>query len=218
MSKPNVNKSLNVELAKKMLRKKKIANLFRALPKIVYFLYITRTIKKHKQTFVFRHRIYKYFSSSYNTFDNERVVEIPIVMEELTKYKGQEVLEVGNVLKQYFDFPHDVVDKYEIDEGVINEDVVSFKTDKKYDLIISISTLEHVGWDEVPKQDTKILDAIQNLKGLCKPPNGFIMVTVPVGYNPALDSMLRKQVLPINKQYFLKRISKLNDWEESFLG
>ena len=43
---------------------------------------------------------------------------------------------------------HDVLDKYEKGNNVINDDVVSFSTEVKYDLIVSVSTLEHVGWDE----------------------------------------------------------------------
>jgi hypothetical protein len=38
-----------------------------------------------------------------------------------------------------------VLDKYEQAPGVINEDVVSFSPPQKYDLIVSVSTLEHVG-------------------------------------------------------------------------
>jgi cyclopropane fatty-acyl-phospholipid synthase-like methyltransferase len=52
---------------------------------------------------------------------------------------------------------------------VINEDVVNFKSKKKYDLIVSISTLEHVGWDEKPM---KIPRAIENLKTLITPQGG----------------------------------------------
>jgi len=51
------------------------------------------------------------------------------------------------VLSHYFAVKHDIVDKYEIAPSVVNEDLVNFKPGKKYDLIVSISTLEHVGWD-----------------------------------------------------------------------
>ena len=43
---------------------------------------------------------------------------------------------------------------------MINQDVVDFKTNEKYDLIVSISTLEHVGWDEEPRDDKKISKAL----------------------------------------------------------
>ena len=55
----------------------------------------------------------------------------------------------------YYKFEHDIVDKYEKKKGIINQDIVDYKPDKKYDLIISISTLEHVGWDETPRENYK---------------------------------------------------------------
>jgi len=64
------------------------------------------------------------------------------------KYRGKNILEIGNVLSRHIKLEHDILDKYETAKGVINEDIVDFKSEKKYDLIISISTLEHVGWDE----------------------------------------------------------------------
>ena len=48
--------------------------------------------------------------------------------------KINELLEIGNVLSHYFKWDHDVVDKYEKVEGVINEDVVDFRPSKKYDI------------------------------------------------------------------------------------
>ena len=45
------------------------------------------------------------------------------------------------MLSYYFQVSHDILDKYEIVEGIINEDVVDYKSSKKYDLIISVLTL-----------------------------------------------------------------------------
>ena len=61
------------------------------------------------------------------------------------------IFEVGSVLSHYFPINHDVLDKYEKGHGVINQDVVDFKPHNKYDLIVSISTLEHVGFDDNTK-------------------------------------------------------------------
>lgn len=93
---------------------------------------------------------------------------------------------MGNVLSNYFSVNHDIVDKYEKSYGVINHDIVDFNPDKKYDLIVSILTLEHVGWDEIPKEPTKILSAIKNMIALLEP-EGKIVVTLPLGYNPEMD-------------------------------
>ncbi len=129
------------------------------------------------------------------------------------------ILEVGNVLSHYFSFKHDIVDKYEKAEGVVNKDITNFQTTKKYDLIISISTLEHVGWDENPTsheitgESEKILSAVECLKNMLAP-NGRIVVTVPLGYNPFLDELIKSGKLKFDKQFYLKRISK-DRWFET---
>lgn len=98
------------------------------------------------RTFVFRVKQYKYFYHKYNTtWKLERTVEVPIIFEVVKKHHDKNILEVGNVLSHYFPVNHDIIDKYEKGKGVINEDVVDFRPPKKYDLIVSISTLEHVG-------------------------------------------------------------------------
>ena len=79
--------------------------------------------------------------------------------------KGQEIswkkiLEVGNILSHYFSVNHDIVDKYEKDVDVINQDIIDYHPNKKYDLIVSISSLEHVGEDETPREPKKILYAL----------------------------------------------------------
>jgi SAM-dependent methyltransferase len=146
---------------------------------------------------------------------NERCVEIPIIKGILCDYQSKKILEIGNVLSKYFSFEHDIVDRYEIKGNVINQDVVDFKSTSKYDLIVSISTLEHVGWDERPRDDTKILCAVANLKNLVRPQGGLIVVTLPLGYNTALDELIKSGRLKFTNQYYLKRISKGNEWRES---
>jgi cyclopropane fatty-acyl-phospholipid synthase-like methyltransferase len=136
-------------------------------------------------------------------------------MEMVRKYQGKNILEIGNVLSHHVRFEHDILDKYEIAKGVINRDVVDFKSEKKYDLIVSISTLEHVGWDEKPRDDMKIPRAIENLKTLITSRGGTIIVTLPLGYNTALDQLLNNGIIRFSKQYHLVRISKGNEWKEA---
>jgi cyclopropane fatty-acyl-phospholipid synthase-like methyltransferase len=135
-------------------------------------------------------------------------------MEMVRKYQGTNILEIGNVLSHHVQFEHDVLDKYEITKGVINEDVVDFTSEKKYDLIVSISTLEHVGWDET-RDDMKIPKAIENLKSLITSRGGTIIITLPLGYNSALDKLLKDGVIQFSKQFHLIRISKGNEWKEA---
>ncbi len=130
-------------------------------------------------------------------------------------YEGSNILEIGNVLSNYFSFEHDILDKYEIAKGVINKDVVVFESEKRYDLIVSISTLEHVGWDEKPRDNMKIPRAIENLKTLTTSRNGTIIITLPLGYNSTLDKLLNDGIIRFVKQYHLKRTSKGNEWKEA---
>jgi hypothetical protein len=164
--------------------------------------------------FTFRHNKYSYFYHSYNvTYFGERAVEIPIISKLISEYQNHKILEIGNVLSNYFTVNHDILDKYDHTPGIIAEDVVNYKTNKKYGLIVSISTLEHVGWDETPRDPNKIFSAIKNLKKLLSL-NGLLVVTIPLGYNQYLDKLLKNGELGFNSMYYLKRISKKNEWKE----
>ncbi len=169
---------------------------------------------KTRRTFKFNNKKYNYFyHNNWKTWNNERSVEIPIIWEIVKKYKGKSILEVGNVLMNFFVFDRDIVDKYEIAPGVLNEDIVEYNPNKKYDLIITISTLEHVGWDEIPKEPQKILKALDNLRKLLKK-DGKIIITVPIGWNSYLDNLIKEDKIPFTKSFFLKRVSKNNRWKE----
>lgn len=149
-------------------------------------------------------------SFSKGTWYNERSVGLPIVIEMLKKYEGKNILEIGDTLLNYCSsgflakFVHHIVDKCETTKGVIKEDVVYCKSDKKYDLIVSISTLEHVDWDENPRDDMKILYAIENLKTLVAPTGGTIIDILPLGYNSALDKLLKDGTIRFTEQYHAK--------------
>jgi SAM-dependent methyltransferase len=145
--------------------------------------------------------------------DNERTVEIGLARSFLRDRPG-DTLEVGNVLATYMSFPHDVVDKYEQGPGVLNEDIVTYSPAKKYDTIVTLSTLEHVGWDESPKDPAKLAAAIKQLKSLLKP-GGAMLVTMPLGYNPNVDQMIREQRLDLSELRFLKRVTASNQWREA---
>ena len=85
--------------------------------------------------------------------------------------------------------------------GIINEDVVDFKPLSKYRLIVSISTLEHVGWDEEPKDPFKIIKAIDNLTSLLDE-KGTLVVTLPLGQNAEMDELLKNQKLTFKKMSY----------------
>lgn len=165
-----------------------------------------------KNSFVFNNQKYKYFIHPYNrTWKNERIIEIPIAKKILEDYKNKKILEIGNVLSHYCLISHDVLDKYETAKNVINKDVVNFKSSKKYDLIISISTLEHVGWDEEIKDSTKVLKAIRNLKKLLNV-KGQIIITHPWGYNKNMDKLINTGKIAFKDKFLMIRKSKKNKW------
>ena len=168
---------------------------------------------KPSKTFLFRSKKYKLFYHLYNnTWRNERSVEIPIIIKILNDYKNKKILEFGNVISNYISTKHDILDKYEKVKGVINKDIIDFTPNKKYDLIVSISTLEHVGWDEKPKDPKKILHAIKKLRSFLSE-KGEMIVTMPIGYNCNLDKLFKNKEIPFNKFYCLKKIEK-SKWIE----
>jgi hypothetical protein len=172
-------------------------------------------LKQGTKTFKFQGHIYHYYCNNYNTtWNNERIVEIPIVWEIIKSHQGK-ILEVGNVLSHYHRFSHDIVDKYEKAQGVINQDIADFHPPEPYNLIVSVSTLEHVGVDEEPKDPKKVLRAIENLKSNCLAPGGIMIITIPLGHNPELDNALKQGTVDLGKVNFMKRLSKDNLWVET---
>lgn len=181
-------------------------------------MFLVTKLFKGRKTFKFNTNSYRYLISKYNfAWKNERTIEVPIAFAEINKYDSSEILEVGNVLSHYYDIKHDILDKYEKSNNVINKDIATFKTKKKYKLIVAISTLEHVGWEEKPKDPLKILKAIENMKKILST-EGEILITLPVGYhNPKLNNLINTSALGLNETYYMKRISADNKWEQSTL-
>ncbi len=176
--------------------------------------------KKQLQTFDFQGRKYNYLVSYRNfAWLSERTAEVPIVAAYVAEAErqGKRVLEVGDVLRQYTGLnKQEIVDKYEYRKGIVNVDIEEFLPRGQYDLIISISTMEHVGWNPPDALDPeKSARAMRIFRDRFLAPGGMGVITLPVGYNPEIDKRLRSNELPFAKTYFLKRISKNNDWVET---
>jgi hypothetical protein len=60
----------------------------------------------------------------------------------------------------------------------------------------------------------KIPRVIENLKTLTTSRGGTIIITLPLGYNSALDKLLKEGAISFSKQYYVLRISKGNEWKE----
>lgn len=166
-----------------------------------------------RASFTFRGTLYRYFYGWYKrTWLTERCVEIPIILYFMKKYSG-DVLEVGNVLSHYLPVKHIVVDKFEKAPGVIKSDIEAFQSSTRFDLIISISTLEHVGLHDDVRDPRKVLRCIANLRSLLAT-NGTFIFTIPLGINPDMDRYLSDGTIPCTWVSCIQRTS-LNSWEES---
>jgi hypothetical protein len=166
--------------------------------------------RARRRTFRLNGRKYRYAFHSYNTtWRNERCVELAFARDYVARHPR--VLEVGNVLGHYGVSGHDVVDRYEVGDGVVNVDVLDFRPETPYDLIVSISTLEHVGWDERPFEPSKAIEALRTMASWLSP-GGTMVVTVPVGYNRFLDEHIFEE-RAFSELYALRRVTATR-WHE----
>ena len=170
------------------------------------------------ETFTWDRRDVPYFHHRYNyTWLNERAVEMALALEVLRQHAGKDVLEVGNVLSHYVPVDHLVVDKYEVAPGVLNADIADLETDQRFDLVLAVSTLEHVGLDEETRDPGKAARSVERLKSLLKP-GGLLWVTLPVDYNSQLDRQVRAGGLGFTRLRALRREERRNRWREVPVG
>lgn len=203
------NWSKNLSQGKSSLVAKLRHRIYDPLSKVLFSLIVGQMKVKIQK------RDYRYLAHWYNfTWTNERAIEVPFFQRLVGMYSAPKILEVGNTLSHYQSIKHTIVDKYETGPDVHNIDVLEFRPRGKFDLIIAISTLEHVGWHEKEKRPEKAIEAIDHLTSLLSP-KGRLVVSFPIGVNPALDTMLRENSLPHAKTIFLRRKNRMNIWEES---
>jgi hypothetical protein len=167
-----------------------------------------------KRTFPFKGRQLPLFYHRYNiTWANERMVELPIARHYLSA-AGPDVLEIGNVTSHYQTITHPVLDKFEKAPGVINEDILAYETSRRFDLILSISTFEHIGFDDDDKDPSgaRIAGAIERTRRFLKP-GGRLVVTAAPGYNPAFERNFADGRLRPDALVCLKRRQRFT-WEE----
>jgi len=160
------------------------------------------------KTFRYRDRTYEYFEHPYNKAgQNSRAIEIPIAMAYL-EGAPQRVLEVGNVLKHYCpDLGHNVVDYQE--KGCLNVDVMRWRPRVPYDLVLSVSTVEHIGYKEFESMgDYTPREVVTHLMSFLNP-GGTLFMSVPLGFNPAIDQALAEDAL--GPAWFMCQ-GKANTW------
>lgn len=169
-------------------------------------------------TFTFNRQAYEYFQHPYNhASQNSRTVEVPIalraILEARRKQPTVRVLELGNVLSHYGSISWPVVDLRE--PGCINADIMTWQSPERYDLVISISTIEHIGYGRYARYTAPTTPArvLKRLRA-CLAPRGRILATMPTGYNAALDDLLRAGALGADRLWFMRRVSDANEWAE----
>lgn len=131
---------------------------------------------------------HRYETAAYNASrTNERAVEIPIFQDWIMRHPGR-LLEMGNVLRHYDpSMAHTVIDRYEHAPGVTNMDILDFEPKPRFDAIVTISTIEHIGWDDTPRDELRALDVIPHLRRMLND-RGRLLVSFPIGHHPHLDT------------------------------
>ena len=134
---------------------------------------------------------------------NERRVEVALGYDYLEQMKDKKVLEVGNVMRHYKDkgyYTHDIVDLNETNPNfpeIMNENILIWKPNKRYDATLSISTLEHT---EDP------LLAVNNILSY----SDHCFITIPFGYDRGNEVF---EAFP--DLLFMRRINEDNEWREA---
>ena len=179
-------------------------------------------------TFKFNGEELEYLIHPYNrTSINERKIEIPIVMNYIKKYKPNYILEIGNVLHHYYPDlfkNHNIttVDKYEKD--VTNKCLLSMDAENipkqfsnnQFGLIISISTLEHVGVDDYPKWKHKKTIVTKDIIDKSLSYNGILIATIPLNYKQEINDQVEKNEFNFTHRYYMERYNLVDNlWKES---
>jgi hypothetical protein len=151
-----------------------------------------------KSTFIYKGKPLYYNRIPVNN-SAERSIEIPIAFDFLAHLKEKnKIIEIGNVLHYYENSLSEyigirdrrIVDKFERCPGVDNVDLMDLQFEQKYDAIVSISTVEHIGQGIEPSgyygEYNDVGDLEAPLKAIAKiydllVVGGQALITVPFG-------------------------------------
>lgn len=174
------------------------------------FLYHKTTSRK----FTFNNTSLTYCTNNYNhTWGCERAIEIAIARQFLRSNKQTRILEVGCVLPHYQSANWDVLDKFEQGNNIINQDILDYKAVKKYNTIVCISTIEHIGIDDSKKDTSLSIKTIESLKKLLSK-KGKLFITFPFGYHKVLDKYVLSHKNVFTHSAAMVRISPWNTWKQ----
>lgn len=167
-----------------------------------------------RQGFRYRGQRHRFLVERYNmTWVNERQVEVPLALHAVRRSPGPRILEVGNVLAHYGHVGHAVIDKYERHPAARNEDFLDH-AGGPYDLVVAVSTFEHIGWDEPERDPAKFHLALERARSILAP-GGRLLVTVPLGYNPAVDHFVTAPHAGFDVGFLRRTGPGPGQWEEA---
>lgn len=170
--------------------------------------------------FKFQGGEFSYLHHLYNgTRINERAVEVPLALHLYGK--SERTLEVGAVLPHYLlGWPqdaHEVIDLHERYPGVINADVLRYEPQDQYDLVLSVSTLDHL------KSAEEVRTAVKRMKQWLQP-DGLLFITLPhgqppsIGGGPWLDKLVQEDALEMSATWRMDKVQpQFHLWEERSL-
>lgn len=167
-----------------------------------------------RRPFLFRGTSFKHFDHEYNNAAlNLRSIEVPIIRRYLAD-KRRRILEIGNVLSHYQQTTWPIIDIEEKGERVHNVDVMAYEPKKAFDLIVSISTLEHIGQGKYARHTAPVplKRIVQHIRGMLTP-DGVFAATVPIGYNEMVDRAIREDATGADHVWYAHRIDG-NEWEQ----
>lgn len=172
-------------------------------------------------TFEYRGVRLPYLNHPYNKASlNERSVEVPIAARYVYSARlsdaNASILEVGNVLGHYLTGPRwAVLDAREKGKHIINADIMTWQTEERYDLITSVSTLEHVGFGKYASYAETVTPGqiVERLIDLLVD-GGSLLATVPIGFNPRWDRALKERWLGLDCVGYSCRVNEANEWCE----
>ena len=136
----------------------------------------------------------------------ERGLELALAERAASRHAASETLEVGNVLAFAGIKGHTIVDKYEAGSGVLNVDIMEYQSERRFSLVISISTIEHIGWDEEPREPQKAAAALEVMARL----GDSLLITMPVGYHRELEQSFIKG--PFDSVVLAVKTSRIGRW------